>query len=161
MILYHGSNGRIEQIDLAKGRIAKDFGKGFYLSPSLQNAKDWAERVTQREESGVPTVTTFELDERELESKDLKVKIFESYNLEWIDFILLNRQNRTAVNLHDYDIVIGPIADDSVGTQLFQFNRGYIDKNTLIQRLKGNKPKFIQYFFATEKAVNKLVLKDE
>lgn len=161
MILYHGSNGRIEQIDLSKGRTAKDFGKGFYLSPNLQNAKGWAGRVAQREESGVPTVTMFEFDERELESKDLKVRVFESYNLDWIDFILLNRQNRTAANLHDYDIVIGPIADDSVGTQLFQFNRGYIDKNTLIQRLKGSKPKFIQYFFATEKAVKKLVLRNE
>ncbi|MDO4826598.1 MAG: DUF3990 domain-containing protein [Bacteroidia bacterium] len=148
-------------MDLTKSRIAKDFGKGFYLSPSLQNAKDWAERVTQREESGVPTVTMFKFDERNLDSKDLKVRIFNSYNLDWIDFILLNRQNKTSVNLHDYDIVTGPIADDSVGTQLFLFNRGYIDKNTLIQRLKGNKPKFIQYFFATEKAVKKLVLKDE
>jgi len=161
MILYHGSNGKVEQVDLNRGRIAKDFGKGFYLSPSLQNAKDWAERVTQREGSGTPTVTMFEFDENVLDTKGLNIRIFDSNNLDWIDFILLNRKNRTAVNLHDYDIVIGSIADDSVGTQLFQFDRGYIDKNTLIRRLKGNKPKFIQYFFATEKAINKLVLKDE
>ncbi len=158
MRLYHGSNCRIEVIDLSRGKIAKDFGKGFYLSPDLENAKDWAEKVTSREENGTPTITEFEFDEHGLEDIDIKIKVFDGYNLEWIDFILLNRQNKKNESLHDYDIVIGPIADDSVGTQLFQFDRGYIDKKTLIKRLKSRKPKFVQYFFGTEAAISKLTL---
>ncbi len=156
MKLYHGSNCLIGEIDLSRGRTAKDFGKGFYLSPSLENAEEWAEKVTLREEQGSPTITVYEFDEHCLVSEDLNVKIFDGYNLEWVDFILMNRQNRTDRACHDYDIVVGPIADDAVGTQLFQFNRGYIDKKTLIRRLKGGKPKFIQYFFGTEGAISNL-----
>ena len=158
MKLYHGSNVAITEIDLTRGRVAKDFGKGFYLSSSLENTKEWADKVVDREESGIPTITTFDFDESCLESGELKIKIFDSYNLEWVDFILLNRQNKTGHTLHNYDIVVGPIADDAVGTQLFQFGRGYIDKATLVERLKGKKPEFVQYFFGTEKAISKLTI---
>ena len=123
MKLYHGSNVAITEIDLTRGRVAKDFGKGFYLSSSLENTKEWADKVVDREESGVPTITAFDFDESCLDSGEL--------------IILLNRQNKTGHTLHDYDIVVGPIADDAVGTQLFQFGRGYNDKTTLVERLKG------------------------
>ena len=120
MRLYHGSNCRIEEIDLNRGRTAKDFGKGFYLSPSLENAEEWAAKVTLREEQGTPTITVYEFDENCLVAENLNVKIFDGYNLEWVDFILMNRQNRADRACHDYDIVVGPIADDAVGTQLVQ-----------------------------------------
>lgn len=32
MKLYHGSNVKVDQIDLGKSRPAKDFGRAFYLS---------------------------------------------------------------------------------------------------------------------------------
>lgn len=41
MILYHGSNTEIIQIELDKGRRGKDFGKGFYLSAELEQAEKW------------------------------------------------------------------------------------------------------------------------
>ena len=44
MKLYHGSNVAITEIDLTRGRVAKDFGKGFYLSSSLENTKEWADK---------------------------------------------------------------------------------------------------------------------
>ncbi len=53
MRLYHGSNCQIEAIDLNRGKTAKDFGKGFYLSPSLENAKDWADSGRFRRHSAV------------------------------------------------------------------------------------------------------------
>ena len=39
MILYHGSNIEISQIDIDKGRKGKDFGKGFYLSEDIKQAE--------------------------------------------------------------------------------------------------------------------------
>ena len=48
--LYHGSNQAIERIDLSRGRRAKDFGKGFYLNPSREDALEWAAKVVDREE---------------------------------------------------------------------------------------------------------------
>ena len=43
MILYHGSNTHIEEIDLKRGRRGKDFGQGFYLSPDRLQAQQMAE----------------------------------------------------------------------------------------------------------------------
>lgn len=48
----------------------------------------------------------------------LKSNSLAGYTIEWAEFILLNRNNNTNIQAHDYDIVIGPIADDTVGLQL-------------------------------------------
>ena len=42
MILYHGSNVRIDRIDLAKCNPYKDFGQAFYLTTDPSQAKDVA-----------------------------------------------------------------------------------------------------------------------
>ena len=44
MILYHGSNVEIESIDLSRSSVGKDFGCGFYLTAS----REQAERMGQR-----------------------------------------------------------------------------------------------------------------
>ncbi len=36
MILYHGTNLDFAEIDLKKSKPNKDFGQGFYLSPSCK-----------------------------------------------------------------------------------------------------------------------------
>lgn len=56
---------------------------------------------------------------------------------------------------HDFDIVVGPIADDRVGIQLFRYLRNFIDMPTLIRELKY-KELTIQYYFGTERAVKLL-----
>ena len=57
MILYHGSNMSIGEIDLKRGRRGKDFGQGFYLSANREQAQMMAERTVDREEAGKPTLT--------------------------------------------------------------------------------------------------------
>ena len=42
MIFYHGTDRVINEIDLRKSRLRTDFGRGFYLSDKLGNARDWA-----------------------------------------------------------------------------------------------------------------------
>lgn len=56
---------------------------------------------------------------------------------------------------HSFDIVIGPIADDTVGLQMRRYMQGYISIERMIEELRFNKPA-IQYFFGTEKAVELL-----
>ena len=80
MILYHGSNQIIEQIDLSKGRKGKDFGQGFYLSDSFEQAKLMAENTVARMECGESCITKFEFDDNLLHSPvDVKVKLFTEY----------------------------------------------------------------------------------
>lgn len=62
MILYHGSNIAITQIDLSKSKPNKDFGQGFYLSDSEQQAIEMANYKTSLF-GGNPIVTRFEFNE--------------------------------------------------------------------------------------------------
>ncbi len=154
MKLYHGSNIKILTIDLEKGRLGKDFGKGFYLSGEYEQAERMAQ-ITSVRRGGEPMITTFVFDETKLSDKDLKVKIFEGYSIDWAQFILKNRLNNTPEQAHDYDIVIGPIADDKVGVQIRQLLREYITLEQFQKKVEYITPT-IQYFFATEKAINLL-----
>ena len=153
MKLYHGSNVEIEYVDLSRGRRGKDFGKGFYANPDYMQAVEFCSNVVRREGSGIPTVTSFEFDESALEC--LNVKRFEEYSKEWAEFILMNRNNISDKPAHDFDIVIGPIADDGVGTQIRRLSRGFITFDAFLEELKYSKVS-IQYFFGTEKALKYL-----
>lgn len=153
--LYHGSNVAIDKIDLSKGHINKDFGKGFYLTTLPQQAMEMAKRKARQFLDTKPVVTTFLFDENELTSGELNVKVFHAVSEEWAMFILQNRKaSRTGFH-HDYDIVVGPVADDSVVQQLDLFEMGLITLSQLVEALRycdlNN-----QYFFGTERAVSKL-----
>ena len=155
--LYHGSNVIINEIDLCLSRKGKDFGCGFYLNPNESQAMEMAIRTTQRQKEGKPIVNTFIFDETVLtdESSPLSLKVFVDYSKEWAEFILMNRKNLTSTPAHTYDIVIGPIADDTVGLQMRRYMLGYIDIDRMIEELRFRKPA-IQYFFGTEKAIRYL-----
>lgn len=155
--LYHGSNVTIEKIDLCRSRKGKDFGCGFYLNPDKSQAMEMAVRTAKRLQEGEPIVNAYLFDENLLADKDtpLSVKVFEEYSKEWAEFVLMNRRNMTSTPAHPYDIVIGPIADDTVGLQMRRFMLGYIDIDRMIEELRFHKPA-VQYFFGTEKAISYL-----
>ena len=118
ILLYHGSNIAIEQIDLGRSKRGKDFGQGFYLNANPDQAMAMAKRTTRFRNQGEPTLTCFEFDENKAIELGLRVKIFEEYSEEWAEFVVQNRKNNSDVPVHPYDIVIGPIADDTVGVQI-------------------------------------------
>ena len=153
MKLFHGSNVEIESIDLARGRRGKDFGKGFYANPDYMQAVEFCSSVIRREGFGVQTVTSFDFDESALDV--LNVMRFDGYSKEWAEFILMNRNNISDVPAHNYDIVIGPIADDGVGTQIRRLSRGFITFDAFLEELKYSKVS-IQYFFGTKEAIKYL-----
>lgn len=156
MILYHGSNQEIGRIDLSMSKVGKDFGCGFYLSEDKEQARELAERKTEQLGVGVPTLNAYEFDTSCLDSSGLCVLEFQSYSKEWAEFVLMNRRNRTRVQSHNYDIVIGPIADDAVGYQIRRFVSGLIDMDKFLDELKFMKGQTMQYFFGTENAVSRL-----
>lgn len=155
--LYHGSNVEITQIDLSLGKKGKDFGKGFYLNPNYEQARTMAERAIRIIGAGEEIVSGFEFNESILtDANDLKIKIFPDYSEEWANFIVMNRKNQSDTPAHDYDIVIGPIADDSVGVQIRRFIQGYLPVTQLVEELRYHGDHAIQYFFGTERAVKLL-----
>ncbi|MBD9168793.1 MAG: DUF3990 domain-containing protein [Parabacteroides johnsonii] len=87
---------------------------------------------------------------------ELHILHFENYSEEWAKFILQNRNNPTDQPTHEYDVVIGPIANDRVGVQLWKYENRSIDLPTLVRNLQYMKGVTIQYFFGTEYAIKKL-----
>ena len=151
MTLYHGTNADIGAIDLTRGLRHKDFGKGFYLTPDRTTAIRMAQKKA-RLFGGTPTLITYEMDEAALYS-DLKVKIFpEKACVEWLVFVDANRDRKTTKPIHDYDIVIGPIADDGVVLQLTNFREGIYSPEQAAAQLQD---KYLdqQYYFGTEQAL--------
>lgn len=154
MKLYHGSNIFIGEIDFAKCKPYKDFGQGFYLTEIEEQASQMARRTTSIY-GGFPTVTYFEFDECALDDSSLSVKIFEEPNEEWALFVMANRSRERNHPVHEYDIVIGPVADDTIATLFRNFDDGIIDLSMLVNGLKYKKISS-QYFFHTAQAISHL-----
>ena len=151
MTLYHGANADFERISLKIGLRYKDFGHGFYATPDRPTAIRMAQKRA-RLFGGVPTLITYELDEAALTS-DLKVKIFpEKACVEWLLFVDANRDRKNAEPVHDYDIVIGPIANDGVVLQLTNYREGIYSPEEAA-RLLQDRYLDQQYYFGTERAV--------
>ena len=153
MKLYHGSNILIDKIDLSKSKPNKDFGRGFYLSDNEEQALEMAKFKTLTL-GGEPLISVFEFDENIITNNILKVKVFQDYSEEWADFVFANREGLD--NVEEYDIVYGPIANDTVGLQIRKLKSGNIDKVEFLNRLKYMKGITFQYYFGTENAIKTL-----
>lgn len=154
MILYHGSNTKIGRIDLDKCRPYKDFGKGFYLTDIKEQAQRMAAR-TARMFKGDPTLTVFEFDLQEAQASGLKIKVFDKPDREWARFVMTNRDINTVSPCHDYDIVIGPVADDTIARLLRLYTENFINEEQLLHELTFSTVTS-QYFFHSEAAIKML-----
>lgn len=152
MILYHGTNEDIETIDLTKGLRHKDFGKGFYVTPDKATAIRMAKKKA-RLFGGTATLITYEMDDTVFRS-DLKIKIFpENACVEWLLFVDANRDRKNETPIHDFDIVIGPIANDGVVLQLTNYREGIYSPEE-VARLLQDRYLDQQYYFGTERALS-------
>ena len=147
-ILFHGGSHIIKSPEIREPKRTLDFGKGFYLTTSKQQAERWVKnRLLSLDAEGYVNSYLFDIDSVD---KELNIKIFNKASEEWIDFVLANRT--IDGYKHNYDIVIGPVADDKVYTQFSLFEQGIISKNTLISELKTYRL-VDQYLFHTERAL--------
>lgn len=154
--LYHGSNVFIEKIDLTRSHPDKDFGKGYYLTDIRTQAEAMSIRRVRIAGEGEPTLTVYSFDESQLHSPKLRVKVFDEPTEEWALFVLSNREASLTGYTHDYDIVIGPIADDGVAFQLDRYTRHMITLAILVEELTYRKLNR-QYYFGTERALQTLI----
>lgn len=160
MILFHGSNVEITEVDLSKCGKFKDFGTGFYTTTLEDQAWRMAKRRTVLEGCGVPTVTLFEVPDDLVGISELNCRVFdEQPSIEWAIFIKNNRDrhysdssSRDCNTDCKYDVVVGPVADDTVGLLIRQFSRGTIDAEYLKREFSFDRLTN-QYTFHTEKAL--------
>ncbi len=155
MTVWHGSDTFIEMIDLDKSGYGRDFGRGFYVTKLRKQAETWAARIADWKKT-TPVVTEFEFGGFALVDSDIKILRFDDYNDEWLDFVVLNRQNDSKIQAHDYDIVEGPVADDRVSTRVNDFMAGEISREQFMSELVYNPSH--QICFCTAQALQALTL---
>lgn len=109
MTVYHGGFEPIDKPEIRKGRNTKDFGTGFYCTIIKEQAQRWARRY----DTGIVSIYDVVMN------MNLKIKEFKEMSEEWLDFIIECRSGKS----HDYDIVIGAMADD----QIYNYISDYMD----------------------------------
>ena len=154
MTLYHGSDQIIETPELRVSIRTLDFGPGFYTTTNKEQASNFAIKVYDRSiRSGtIPKgkfVSVYEAD-FEAMRRELDILHFDSANEAWFDFIIANRRNTWQGKR--YDIIYGPVANDTIYRTLIAFEAGELSKTETIARLKVRKL-FDQMTFASERSL--------
>ena len=134
--LYHGSNAIVEQPLVDIGIKDLDFGPGFYLTPLFEQASKWAVRIKTIRRAGQAIVNIYEFTQ----PQNSKIKRFDAYNKEWLDFIVDSRTGKQPWK--DYDIIEGGVADDRVIDAVEAYINGYADVEHTLRQLVYHKPNY-------------------
>lgn len=146
LLVFHGTTKKFDKVDLKKSHNRRDFGMGFYTTILESQAKEWAYRLSLRDKSSNYFVYQFTFEE----DSELAIKRFDGLNREWLEFI---KENRSKGGLqHNYDVVIGPVADDNTMETVQLYISGILTADEAVERLRYNKVNN-QVSFHTEKAL--------
>lgn len=138
-IIYHGSYMNIEFPEIRKHRFTKDFSWGFYCTNIREQAEKWASKFN------TPIVNVYEVKNL----NTLNIKEFKDYSDEWLDFVV----NCRSGNIHEYDVVIGPMADDTIYDYIEAYSQGQMNKKKFFELMKFKYPTN-QISFHTIKALD-------
>ncbi|MGM9833031.1 MAG: DUF3990 domain-containing protein [Candidatus Limisoma sp.] len=136
LTLYHGSTDIVERPLVSIGRKDLDFGPGFYLTPLYEQASQWAKRTMTIRKASQAIVNIYELTL----PTDCKIKQFDAYNKEWLDFIVDSRKGKRPWS--GYDIIEGGVADDRVIDAVEAYINGYADVEHTLRQLVYHKPNY-------------------
>lgn len=136
--VYHGWYQAVKRPEIRVGRNTKDFGNGFYCTIIKEQAERWAKRYTTK----VVSIYDVRLD------MELNIKEFKAMTDEWLEFIVSCRSGKS----HNYDIVIGAMADDQIYNYISDYMDGVITKEQFWILAKFKYPTH-QIAFCTEKAL--------
>jgi hypothetical protein len=138
MTVYHGGYQAVENPEIRVGRNTKDFGNGFYCTIIKEQAERWARRYQTK----VVSVYDVRLN------SNLNIKEFANMSEEWLDFIVSCRSGKD----HDYDVVIGAMADDQIYNYVSDYIDGSITREQFWALAKFKYPTH-QIVFCTEAAL--------
>lgn len=136
--LYHGSNVSVPQPLAKAGRLNLDFGQGFYLTKIREQAEAWAQVIAQRKgRNSTPVLNIYHFNYNEAITNGAKIKVFEAYDLEWLEYVVSCRQGKV---IHaNLDIVEGGVANDNVIDTVEDYEKGVITAEQALGQLKYKK----------------------
>jgi hypothetical protein len=136
LILYHGSNMAVEQPKLVHQSRGLDFGAGFYLTSSEEQAQRFSKIVCNRTKQGAPAVSVYDFDFDEA-LRQLAVLRFSGADVEWLRFVLENRLKTYGGAA--YDVVSGAVANDNVMPTIQALLGGFFTEEAALVALKTKK----------------------
>lgn len=136
MIIFHGSVVRVEAPRIIQTEIGRDFGSAFYTTDIQEQAERWAVRKAKIENRKPgkhcsPIVNVFEWNDS---ACPLTIKRFEKPDMDWLDMVVRCRSDSSF--RHDYDVVVGKIANDNVGETVSYVVQGIMRREDAIERLR-------------------------
>lgn len=142
MEIYHGSNICVDNPKILTNGHYKDFGYGFYCTNFEHQAQKWA---LTRKKAHVVNIYSY------TENKDLNICNFSKMTDEWLEFVVNCRRGKE----HNFDIVEGPMADDTIWDYIEDYVAGNITKEAFWVLVKFKYPTH-QIVFCTEEAIKTL-----
>jgi hypothetical protein len=149
MKLFHGSNQEVREPRLIGQTRGLDFGAGFYLTTSEEQANRFSDIVVRRKKNGIATVNIYEFD-AETAEKTLSIRSFAKADGEWLNFISENRMRTYSGEI--YDVVVGAVANDTVMPTIQAYLGGFLTEEATLITLATSKLED-QITLKTEKAL--------
>lgn len=149
MRLYHGGMSAVANPEIRLATRFLDFGNGFYTTTNVDQARVWANKIAEKNNSKSCYVSTYDFD-YESALKTLKIKEFKGESIEWLNFV---KDNRLGKSKERHDIVIGPVADDKVYQVIRLFELDAYSEDETLTRLKVEKL-YDQILFSSTKALS-------
>jgi hypothetical protein len=155
MTIYHGSSVIVETPELRYSVRALDFGKGFYTTTNEEQAVQFARKVHERKiregaENPGCFISSYSIDYAAMQ-KRLSILTFDAPDEAWLDFVMANRGETYTGK--KYDVIYGPVANDTVYRALVGYETGLYTKKQTIEQLAVRKL-FSQMAFTTEKSLS-------
>lgn len=133
---YHGNYCEVRELRLEKCAKRKDFGKGFYLTTSKEQAISFLKTSLIKAETGglietgqgYGVVSTFEIHLKH----ELSKFIFQDADAEWLHCVAAHRKKNCFLEvekkLAQFDVIAGKIADDATNRTLVAYISGTFGK---------------------------------
>lgn len=148
MLIYHASDVVVDRPDTIHSRRYLDFGQGFYATAIQGQAERYAKKFILRNRKGILNIYEYNPTE------DLRIKQFEAYDGEWLDFVAACRMGEDVYK--QYDVISGGIADDRVFNTLDLYFSHQMTKEEALKRLRFEKPNQ-QLCFTNQLAINQSI----
>lgn len=133
--VYHGSYTEIKNPMTNVGRKNLDFGQGFYLTNIKEQAEAWSRIIATRKGKNIkPVVNVYNFDYFRTKNIGYRFNEFETYNIEWLKFVVDCRNGKDVFS--DYDIVIGGVANDKVIDTVEDYEKGIITAEQALGQLR-------------------------
>ena len=133
--VYHVSNEEIKKPSVDVNAENLGFGKGFYLTNSKIEAENLA-----RKKSDEAVINVYEFKYFKTKNVGYRFNEFETYNKEWLNFVVDCRKGKDISA--DYDIVIAGGIYDEIADIVSDYEKNDITAEEAVEQLRYKDVKF-------------------